>query len=94
MLIKLGVLKRWKQDDLTAIEGIGPKISGLLHDAGITTWRMLANTEVSKIQSILDSAGKRFRLADPATWPKQAEMAADGRWDDLDEYQDFLQGGK
>lgn len=94
LLIKLGVLKRWKQDDLTAVEGIGPKISGLLKDAGITTWRMLANTEVSKIQSILDAAGKRFKLADPATWPKQAEMAADGRWDDLQEYQDFLQGGK
>ena len=90
----MGVLKRWKQDDLTAVEGIGPKISSLLRDAGITTWRALANAEVHKIQSILDSAGKRFKLADPGSWPKQAEMAADGRWDDLEEYQDFLQGGK
>ncbi len=94
MLIKMGVLKRWKQDDLTAVEGIGPKISGLLHDAGINTWRTLANTEVPKIQGILDAAGKRYKLADPDSWPKQAEMAADGRWDDLQEYQDFLQGGK
>jgi len=94
LLIKLGVLKRWKQNDLTAIEGVGPKISGLLKDAGIDTWRELANAEVSKIQEILDAAGKRYKLADPSTWPKQAEMAADGRWDDLSEYQDFLQGGK
>ncbi len=94
LLIKLGVLKRWKQDDLTAVEGIGPKISGLLKDAGIDTWRKLANTDVNNIQKILDAAGKRYKLADPSTWPKQAEMAADGRWDDLTEYQDFLQGGK
>ena len=94
LLIKLGVLKRWKQDDLTAVEGIGPKISGLLRDEGIDTWRKLANADVSNIQKILDAAGKRYKLADPSTWPKQAEMAADGRWDDLSEYQDFLQGGK
>ncbi len=94
LLIKLGVLKRWKQDDLTAVEGIGPKISGLLKADGIDTWRKLANSEVSRIQGLLDAAGKRYKLADPSTWPKQAEMAADGRWDDLSEYQDFLQGGK
>lgn len=94
LLIKQGVLKRWKKDDLTAVEGIGPKISGLLKDAGIDTWRKLANAEVNKIQEVLDAAGKRYTLADPSTWPKQAEMAADGRFDDLQEYQDFLQGGR
>jgi len=94
LLIKMGAIKRWKQDDLTAVEGIGPKISGLLQEGGITTWRALAYTEVSKIQGILDAAGKRYKLADPSTWPKQAEMAADGRWDDLDEYQNFLRAGK
>lgn len=94
LLIKMGVIKRWKQNDLTAVEGIGPKISGLLQADGITTWRELANAKVERIQGILDAAGKRYKLADPSSWPKQAEMAADGRWDDLDEYQDFLQGGK
>lgn len=94
LLIKMGVLKRWKENDLTAVEGVGPKISGLLRDGGYTTWRALANAEVSKLQDILDAAGKRYKLADPSSWPKQAEMAADGRWDDLQEYQDFLQGGK
>lgn len=94
LLIKLGAIKKWKQDDLKAVEGIGPKIEGLLKDAGIDTWRKLSQTNVSKIQEVLDAAGPRYKLADPGTWPKQAEMAADGRWDDLDEYQDFLQGGK
>lgn len=94
ILIKLGVLKRWKQDDLKAVEGIGPKIEGLLKADGIDTWRKLANSSVDTIQAILTKAGKRYKLADPGTWPKQAEMCADGRWDDLQEYQDFLQGGK
>ncbi len=94
MLIKLGAIKKWKQDDLKAVEGIGPKIEGLLKDAGINTWRKLSQTSVDKIQDILNAAGKRYKLADPGTWPKQAEMCADGRWDDLSEYQDFLQGGK
>jgi predicted flap endonuclease-1-like 5' DNA nuclease len=94
LLIKLGALKKWKQDDLKAVEGIGPKIEGLLKDAGIKTWRALSQTSVERIQEILDAAGPRYKLADPGTWPKQAEMAADGRWDDLQEYQDFLQGGR
>lgn len=94
LLIKMGVLKRWKQDDLKAVEGIGPKIAGLLNDAGIKTWKELANTGVDKLQDILDKAGKRYALADPGTWPKQAELAAAGKWTELEEYQDYLQGGK
>lgn len=94
LLIKMGILKKWKVNDLKAIEGIGPKIASLLQDAGIKTWRDLSKTKVKKIQSILDNAGKRYALADPGTWPKQAELAADGKWSELEEYQDFLQGGK
>ncbi len=94
VMIKMGLIKRWKQDDLKAIEGIGPKIAGLLNNAGINTWEKLANTSVSDIQKILDDAGSRYSLADPKTWPKQSRMAADGKWDELQEYQDFLQGGK
>ena len=94
VMIKLGLIKKWKENDLKAVEGIGPKIEGLLNAAGITTWKGLSETDVSKIQSILDAAGSRYKLADPSTWPKQAGMAADGKWDELQEYQDFLQGGK
>lgn len=94
LMMKMGLLKRYKQDDLKAVEGIGPKIAELLKKGGINTWRELANTEVAKIQGILDDAGSRYQLADPGTWPKQAELAADGKWDELQEYQDFLDGGK
>lgn len=81
-------------NDLKIVEGIGPKIEQLLKDAGIKTWAELAETSVERLNEILVSAGDRYKLADPATWPKQAGMAAAGQWDELREYQDFLQGGK
>ncbi len=94
LLVKLGILKKWKKDDLKAIEGIGPKIESLLHKEGIKTWRDLSVAPVSRLQSILDNAGKRYALADPGTWPKQAGLASDEKWDELEKYQDYLQGGK
>ncbi len=93
-LIRTGALKAFKQDDLKAIEGIGPATEKLLHTNSIKTWRDLANTEASAIKVILTAAGSRFALGDPTTWPKQAEMAADGKFDELREYQDFLDGGR
>lgn len=94
VMIKLGILKQWKDNDLKAVEGIGPKIESLLNNSGITTWVGLSQTPVEKLNSILAAAGDRYKLADPGTWPKQAQYAADGMWDELEEYQDFLQGGK
>lgn len=81
-------------NDLKIVEGIGPKIEGLLHAAGVKTWSDLAGTSVDRLREILAEAGERYRLADPTTWPKQAELAAKGNWDELKEYQDFLSGGK
>jgi len=94
MMIKLGIIKAFKENDLKAVEGIGPKIEGILNAAGITTWSGLAATSVEKLKSILAAAGDRYKLADPGTWPKQADFAAKGQWDELEEYQDFLDGGK
>ena len=94
LLIKMGLLRKFAKDDLKLVEGIGPKIEGLLHDAGVKTWEALAATSVEKIQQILDAAGDRYKLADPGTWPKQARLAHEGKWQELDDYQHFLQGGK
>ena len=80
-------------DDLTKIEGIGPKIEGLLNAGGIHTWKELANTTVERLQEILDEAGKRFGLAKPDSWPRQAALAAAGEWEALQKLQDELQGG-
>ncbi len=86
--------KKIKQDDLKVIEGIGPKIEELLHNAGIHTWVELAATDLEKLQAILDEAGPRYRIHDPATWAKQAALAATSQWEDLEAYQAQLQGGR
>ncbi len=81
-------------DDLKKIEGIGPKIEGLLNSADISRWAELAETPVVRLQEILKSAGERYRIHDPTTWPDQAELAAQGRWEELRQYQDLFQGGR
>jgi len=79
-------------DDLTRIEGIGPKISGLLQAAGITTFAQLAATDVGRLEQIVREAG--ITIADPSTWPEQASLAAAGEWDALEVLQDELKGGR
>lgn len=59
-------------DDLTRINGIGPKVASLLNENGLTTFAQLAQTDVSQIKAILERAGSRYRLLDPTTWPEQA----------------------
>ncbi len=82
-----------KADDLTVVEGIGPKINELLNNDGIKTFAQLAETPVNTIQAILDKAGPRFALAKPGTWPQQAALAAENRWAELKTLQDSLKGG-
>lgn len=81
-------------EDLKIVEGIGPKIEQLLKNGGVKTWRDLAGTSVDRLKSILEAAGDRYRVHDPTTWPEQAQLATDGDWDKLKEYQDFLDGGR
>lgn len=81
-------------EDLKVVEGIGPKIEGLLKEAGIRNWSDLAAAPVDRLREILSDAGDKYRLADPGTWPRQAELAAAGNWSELSEYQDRLKGGK
>jgi predicted flap endonuclease-1-like 5' DNA nuclease len=81
-----------KPDDLTIIEGIGPKISALLQVAGIVTFAQLAATDVARLREIMLQAN--LRIADPTTWPEQAALAAVDKWDDLKALQGSLKGGR
>ncbi len=83
-----------KLDDLKVVEGIGPKIEELLHNDGIVTWRQLSQTDPARIRVILDAAGPAYRIAEPATWPQQAGLAADGKWSELKVLMDNLDGGR
>jgi predicted flap endonuclease-1-like 5' DNA nuclease len=59
-------------DNLTKISGIGPKTATVLASAGITTYAQLAAATEGGLREILESAGPRYRLLDPTTWPDQA----------------------
>jgi predicted flap endonuclease-1-like 5' DNA nuclease len=80
-------------DDLEIIEGIGPKIAELFHATGVKTFAQLAAMVPSQIQPMLDAAGPNFRLANPETWPDQADLAARNRWTALKAMQDGLTAG-
>lgn len=82
------------EDDLTRVEGIGPKISELLKAAGVRTFAQLAATPVDTIKGLLTAAGSRFQMHDPSTWAEQARLAASGDWASLKALQDELKGGK
>ena len=81
-------------DDLKKIEGIGPKIAEILNAGNISTFAELANTNVTTLQNLLDAAGPSFQNHVPESWPEQAALARDGKWAELKELQDKLDGGK
>ena len=81
-------------DDLKRIEGIGPKIAELLNGAGIVTFTQLAAADPADLEKILAEGGARFQLADPASWSRQAKLAAAADWTALEALQDTLKAGR
>jgi predicted flap endonuclease-1-like 5' DNA nuclease len=79
-------------DDLTKIEGIGPKISAALRSSGVTAFADLAALQIDHLKQMLREAG--IRIAYPETWPEQAGLAASGKWDELDALQGELVRGR
>lgn len=82
------------EDNLKLVEGIGPKIEKLLKAEGIKTFAKLAATHPDTIYEYLKAAGPRFQIHNPGTWPEQAALARDGKWEELQSLQDSLNGGK
>jgi len=62
------------KDNLKEIKGIGPAIESLLNENGILTFSDLGASSIEDLKIILDK--KNLRLADPETWPIQAQQAA------------------
>jgi len=79
-------------DDLTKIEGIGPKIASVFADNGVKTFDDLSASKVGDLRTILADNG--LSQHDPKTWKKQATLAKNGKWDELKTLQDELDGGK
>ena len=80
-------------DDLTKVEGIGPKIAAVLVKNGITTFAALAALQPDAITEMLKASGGRFGMAKPGTWPEQAALAAAGKWEEFEQLTKELVGG-
>jgi ribosomal protein L30 len=80
-------------DDLTAIEGVGPKISELLHATGITNFKQLSDAKIADIELVLKAAGSRYALANPSTWPEQSALLAAGKHEEFEKLAAELDGG-
>ncbi len=85
--------KASKGDDLTKIEGVGPKAAEALTNAGLETFAKVAKAKADKMKEILTEASSRLAHLDTTSWPKQAKMAADEKWDELKVWQDKAKGG-
>jgi predicted flap endonuclease-1-like 5' DNA nuclease len=82
------------KDDLTKVEGIGKKIEALLYKNKIYSYKQLSKTTITSLKAILESGGSRYSMHNPGTWPKQAKLAAEAKWEDLELLQKHLKGGK
>ncbi|GAB1421085.1 hypothetical protein MASR2M15_12240 [Anaerolineales bacterium] len=85
--------KSGSSDDLTRIEGIGPKMSVALINAGIDSFDKLAQSSDEEILAAIQAANMRFAPS-LSTWSAQARFAADGDWEGLDALQKQLNAGR
>lgn len=81
-------------DDLTVIEGIGPVVAKVLIDNGINTFALLASTPADTIKEFLTSAEAKVQHLDPTSWAQQSQLAADGKFDELETLKAQLNNGK
>ncbi|ADB40083.1 hypothetical protein [Spirosoma linguale] len=81
------------RDDLKEIAGVNTKVEAILNGVGIHTFTQLANTPITTIRRVLAEHGPLIYTDDPVTWPKQAWLAAEGRWDELRGWQEQMRKG-
>jgi large subunit ribosomal protein L17 len=79
-------------DDLTVLEGIGPKVAKVLNGIGIVSFADLAGAEAAKVQETLDAAGMQYMK--PEGWIEQARLAEKGDMEGLAKLQEELKGGR
>lgn len=81
-------------DDLKKIEGIGPKLERIMNGGGVWTFEQMADAKAEQLLMIIREEWPENKVHDPTTWPEQAALARDAKWDELAILQDNLKGGK
>jgi len=79
-------------DDLTSLEGIGPKVVRVLNESGIRSFADLAKAKADEVQKTLDAAG--LQMMTPEGWIDQAKLAEKGDTEGLKKLQVELKGGR
>ena len=79
-------------DDFRILEGIGPKVTALLHQNGIKTFENLANSSYEDLKALMMS--QRQYLSNPTNWARQAALAAAGQMEALEALKAELKNGK
>jgi len=79
-------------DDLTLIEGIGPKSAAALAAAGITRFEQVAALSAEELEKTIKERKVRL-VGSTATWPIQAHFAASGDLTALHDFQARIKGG-
>lgn len=89
--LKRRIKSGYLHDNLEQIEGIGPEVQMVLHDARIRNFSDLASISVEDLKALLENAG--LSTLKPDTWPKQAQFLAGGDLSGLEAYKAELQYG-
>ena len=76
------------------MEGIGKTIEALLYKNNVCSYKQLAKSTITNLKAILEKGGNKFSMHNPGSWPKQAKLASEAKWDDLELLQKQLKGGK
>jgi len=79
-------------DDLTKLEGVGPKVAKILAEAGYASFADLAKADAAEVDKVLDA--NKLQMLDSAGWIEQAKLAAKGDMEGLANLQDELKGGR
>ncbi len=79
---------RERGEDFSIIEGVGPAVTDFLHSIEIRTFTILAAADAAELKAQLKA--RRNNIADPTTWPQQAQLVVDNDWEALKQLQATL----
>ena len=72
--------------DIRLIEGVGPAVKKVLEKEKMGSFAAIAKSTPEKLLEILlKHGGPRARRHKTDTWPLQASLAVEGKWDELEE---------
>ena len=80
------------KNDLSVINGIGPKLHEALNNLGIYSFNHLIAADINELMETLKENGVRFNKNNANTWAQQATLAAQGDWSGLDALKEELKG--